>query len=1129
MSLITYPINTLVHALEQGSFSACVLERQDFFQVAANAEGAKRALMRQLEASWVDDAEAKLLELHRIAAVKDVEQRTIELTMLPMARQAAWKEKWQITLDCFIYSETNDRHHVVLPSPGLHFLVPDRADANALTKAVHQQLQMWLSLKPAPERVRILAQVVQFAHAHQHQRISLDLMPRSAKQREQSLDKQGSDSVLKSVATKLSELAQPAFGTEALSARIADVLTGVMPRSVLLIGPSGCGKTSACVALAKSNTIALPIYTTSGTRLIAGQSGFGMWQARCQQLLRELAHKKDVLHVGRLMELMEVGRTRQGEQSIASFMRADIARGTVLLIAECTPEEFAVLSRMEPGLVDAFEPIDCQVANLAQQLDILKAVSAHWLDRKLDEAQIAALSLCLNLHEQFCSYSARPARAIGFVSRLTQRGADSVLSEASVLRQFIAETGLPELLLLPQKRFERAAITDWFAARVIGQRPAVDVVVDRLSQIKAKLFRRQRPLASLVFIGPTGVGKTEMAKSLAEFLFSTTAKLLRFDLSQVTDAFAVQRLIGSSVFGEPEGLLTARVRENPFSVLLLDEFEKAHSSFFDLLLQILGDGRISDGNGRVADFSNCVIIMTSNLGAKARNTRVGFTQATLAADQHYQRALQDFLRPEIYNRFDAVVPFASLGSEQVAHVLARELAALTRRRFFFEHGVQLALDEAAQTWLAAKGFDAQYGARALKRSVERFVAEPLADVFAQTRAAQTKDKSQALDKNQTALRFAGSFDSAQDTHLQLRRESHAALAPSSKHEVQASAIAHAARASELRRELDELCAFEEVSNWQDERLLLVQQQKRCLKRKQQLPARDERRLLALNHALELLAQTLIAAERNEDACVLAALATGAAMPTEANASAASLLSVKQSLLRLRYPNADSAHIAVMADHAEWLLVLLRSYQELSAKEKWTCTLTHLIERPPVKTKSAELKVLRIIPIDQIKKAEAIFEAASSHYLGAVLQFNGENAALKMALETGLHVLKKRANDGEFGQRIKAVGDVDYAKLYQFEGECCARVVPFNLKFSVPFALAKPKQLAQLNELRRRVFDLEREEIHDGLLEDLAPRAKFKNSDLPAAMQSAFARSWTAELIRFGKRDPKGALREALGV
>src|SRR6185436_19571465 len=199
-----------------------------------------------------------------------------------------------------------------------------------------------------------------------------------------------------------------------------------------------------------------------------------------------------------------------------------------------------------------------------------------------------------------------------------------------------------------------AETRDWFTGRVIGQPEAVNRALDLLATIKARLARPRKPLASFLFIGPTGVGKTEMAKELAEFLFGDAARLARFDLNEFSDPISVQRLIGGPASRDSEGLLTARVREQPFSVILLDEFEKADPAFFDLLLQILGDGRLTDAAGRVADFCNSVIVMTSNLGAQGfQRGSPGFHaegRMTPDAQEHFTGALQKFLRPEIFNR-----------------------------------------------------------------------------------------------------------------------------------------------------------------------------------------------------------------------------------------------------------------------------------------------------------------------------------------------------------------------------------------------------------------------------------------------------------------------------------------------
>src|SRR5262249_30690931 len=180
---------------------------------------------------------------------------------------------------------------------------------------------------------------------------------------------------------------------------------------------------------------------------------------------------------------------------------------------------------------------------------------------------------------------------------------------------FTRETGLPRFLLEDAVRLDLKATRDRFARRVIGQPEAVDLVVDLLATVKAGLTRPHKPIASLLFIGPTGVRKTEMAKALADFLFGDPGRLTRLDMSEYADPAAVQRLIGGG-FGA-EGVLTSRIREQPFAVVLLDEFEKAHPLLFDLLLQVLGEGRLTDAAGRLADFCNAMVILTSNLGAES--------------------------------------------------------------------------------------------------------------------------------------------------------------------------------------------------------------------------------------------------------------------------------------------------------------------------------------------------------------------------------------------------------------------------------------------------------------------------------------------------------------------------------
>src|SRR5262249_50783740 len=215
-------------------------------------------------------------------------------------------------------------------------------------------------------------------------------------------------------------------------------------------------------------------------------------------------------------------------------------------------------------------------------------------------------------HRRYATYSAYPGRPLRFLENLLRDGPkEQPILEEEVYLAFTRETGLPRAIIDPAVPLDVGETHRWFSSRVIGQAEAVNLVVDLLATVKAGLTRPNRPIASLLFIGPTGVGKTEMAKALAEFLFGSRDRLTRFDMSEFADAVSVRRLVGGA-FGS-EGLLTAKVREQPFSVLLLDEVEKADGSFFDLLLQALGEARLTDAGGGVARLRQPVGILTPHL------------------------------------------------------------------------------------------------------------------------------------------------------------------------------------------------------------------------------------------------------------------------------------------------------------------------------------------------------------------------------------------------------------------------------------------------------------------------------------------------------------------------------------
>jgi ATP-dependent Clp protease ATP-binding subunit ClpC len=329
----------------------------------------------------------------------------------------------------------------------------------------------------------------------------------------------------------------------------------------------------------------------------------------------------------------------------------------------------------------------------------------------------------------------------GIVLELLKRAAarsinakEEVFTTQSVIATLSQISGLPQLILDTSQRLELGEVRDFFASRVMGQDEAVRAIVDRIAMLKAGLTDPGRPIGVFLLAGPTGTGKTELAKTLAEFLFGSAERMTRLDMSEFQTAESTAKILGQRDDKVADSLID-RIRKRPFSVVLLDEFEKAHPNCWDLFLQIFDDGRLSDASGTEADFRHCFIILTSNLGATAhRGAGLGFRPDTgTYGDDQVMRAIAQTFRPEFVNRLDKIIVFQPLSRELMRGILHKELERILERRGLRERSWAVEWEASAIELLLDRGFSPEMGARPLKRAIDQLLLAPLAATMVEHR------------------------------------------------------------------------------------------------------------------------------------------------------------------------------------------------------------------------------------------------------------------------------------------------------------------------------------------------------------------------------------------------------------
>ncbi len=508
---------------------------------------------------------------------------------------------------------------------------------------------------------------------------------------------------------------------------IASLLDEQRMPSMLFVGPRGAGKSALVRRIARGlmdrsrgkGAAKRRLWATSADRIVAGMVYLGMWQQRCLSIVKELEGGGDVLFIDRLADAMA---PMHDGSSITDLMAPAILANELTLLAECDEAELVRARQKNPALLDAFRIVRVPEASPAQVIALLEPYGQR-LDPPVSLSHEAARRL-VELLAAFRRDTAFPGKAVQFVSYCSLQK-QTALSLAELTSAFGQWSGLPVDLLAPERALDTAAIATQLRKGVIGQDAACHVAARVIARLKAGLDDPQRPVGALLFAGPTGVGKTELAKQLARYLFGDADRLVRVDMSEITTPSAIARLITPSPAGTS---LADRIRRQPLSVVLFDEIEKADDAAFDLLLGVLGEGRLTDALGRLIDFRMALIVMTTNLGA-ADPRPAGFSSDPDAAPDP-SGAIKSFFRPELIGRLDSVVGFRPLPPAALERIVELELDKLRARPGFIARNLRLQLTPAARSRLAALGHDPKLGARPLRRTIEDLVVAPLAERMA---------------------------------------------------------------------------------------------------------------------------------------------------------------------------------------------------------------------------------------------------------------------------------------------------------------------------------------------------------------------------------------------------------------
>ncbi len=586
----------------------------------------------------------------------------------------------------------------------------------------------------------------------------------------------------------------PVIGRDEEIIRVIEILNRRTKNNPVLIGEPGVGKTAVVEGLAQKivdgdvpqKLQSKQVIRLDVVSLVQGTGIRGQFEERMQKLMEEIRQRQDViLFIDEIHEIVGAGNTGDGNMDAGNILKPALARGELQLVGATTLNEYRIIEK-DAALERRMQPVKVDEPTVEETITILRGIQPKYQDyhhvKYTDEAITAAAELSnryiqdrflpdkaidlldesgskMNLTLNFIDPKDLDKRLIEAENLKAQATRDEDFEKAAYFRDQIAKykemqqqtikdqdmpiitekhieaiveqkTNIPIGDLKEKEQSQLLNLADDLKAHVIGQDAAVDKIAKAIRRNRVGLGAPNRPIGSFLFVGPTGVGKTELSKQLAIELFGSSDSMIRFDMSEYMEKHAVAKLVGAPpgyVGYDEAGQLTEKVRRNPYSLILLDEIEKAHPDVLHMFLQVLDDGRLTDGQGRTVSFKDTIIIMTSNAGTGKVEASVGFGAARENRTNSVINHLGDFFSPEFMNRFDGIIEFSALSKENLLTIVDLMLDGVNQR--LANNGIHLSVTDKVKEKLVDLGYDPKMGARPLRRTIQDHIEDAITDFY----------------------------------------------------------------------------------------------------------------------------------------------------------------------------------------------------------------------------------------------------------------------------------------------------------------------------------------------------------------------------------------------------------------